>query len=238
MNKKAIILSAAVMALLPASKVFAADMQTTDFDWTGFYAGVTGGYDWGHSDRGSYNSNNGALDSTGGHPGSGVFGGPFGGYNFMLPNRIVLGAEADVFVNGSSGTETIRNASGSNVSVTNDNTDWSGTVRSRLGYAFDRTLIFGTAGFAWAHVNAMRTQNVGRTGAATPGTVESSSAWVPGAVIGAGIEEAFTPNLIGRVQYLYTVYSDRVITAPVAQRYSNSAHDYNNQVQLGIAYKF
>ena len=68
------------------------------YDWSGFYAGGHIGYAWGASDW-STPGNTGALNlsqpvdvfaATGS-----FFEGVQAGYNYVLPNRIVIGVEAD-----------------------------------------------------------------------------------------------------------------------------------------------
>src|SRR5690349_13342446 len=69
-----------------------------------------------------------------------------------------------------------------------------GTVRGRLGYAWDRFLVYGTAGYAWANQEMIRTQQIGTINGAPPGTVESASGVASGWTAGGGVEWAITPN--------------------------------------------
>ncbi len=70
--------------------------------------------------------------------------------------------------------------------------DWLATVRGRAGYAFDRILIYGTGGGAFGNVQA---------GTVAGGLFQSATqiGWTGG----AGVEFAFTPNLTGKIEYLY-----------------------------------
>ncbi len=63
--------------------------------------------------------------------------GAFAGYNYQFDNNFVLGIEGDVDYNWND-----NDYAGVNVG-----TDWQGSVRGRVGYAFDRALIYGTAGW-------------------------------------------------------------------------------------------
>ncbi len=125
----------ALLALTPAA--FAADMpvaqppveafvpEAASFDWTGFYAGVYGGYGFGESTIGA-----GPTEDTDG----GLFGGTVG-FN-MQSGNIVYGIEAD---GGWAGLEDDFD----DISV-----DWTATVRGRIGYAFDSFLLYATGGAA------------------------------------------------------------------------------------------
>ena len=135
-------------------------------NWSGFYAGVNAGY--GSSD------NTDVLSPAGG------FGGGQIGYNwqgmFGHP-ALVLGVEAD-----------IQGADISDSAYDNSSKmDWFGTVRGRLGYAFDRALIYATGGLAFGGVN-------------NDGFSETQTGWV----IGGGLEYKLTPawSVKGEYQYL------------------------------------
>ncbi|MGC1584198.1 MAG: outer membrane beta-barrel protein, partial [Rhodomicrobium sp.] len=65
--------------------------------------------------------------------------------------------------------------------------DWFGTVRGRVGYAFDRALVYATGGFAYG--------NVTNTGWPS----ETQTGWV----VGAGVEYKITPSWSAKVEYQY-----------------------------------
>jgi len=142
------------------------------FSWTGFYAGALGGYGWGDA-----KTDNGDFDANG------FYGGLFAGYNAQLGNNVVLGVEVD-------GTYGNQEGSGGAPNTTVEN-DWNGTVRGRVGYAFDRLMIYGTGGLA-----------VGKVEASEGGISDTKTA--AGWTAGGGVEMALTDNVIGRVEYRYT----------------------------------
>lgn len=114
--------------------------------------------------------------------------GAFGGYQYQFSNNVVLGVEADARYNFDK-TPYDRFGVGSEMW-----SDWSGTVRARVGYALDKTLLYATGGFA-----------------AQRGWVDSTvtgkdSDINTGYVVGAGIEYAFTDNIFGRLEYQFTDY--------------------------------
>jgi len=89
--------------------------------------------------------------------------------------------------------------------------DWFATVRGRLGYAFDRLLIYGTGGVAFADRQDRPTPCVGY---ATAGAgIASGQALVgtgfyvtPDAETAGGVEYAFTNNLTARIEGLYAAF--------------------------------
>ena len=140
------------------------------YDWTGFYTGVHLGYTWGRSNwteqpdglTGSLNmfQRYDAFSNTGSW-----FGGLQAGYDYMLPNRVVIGAVADLSapslqsLNGISigGTSTFISPMLGQESYSENVLDM-GTVRGRVGYAPGNWLFYATGGFAWAYDQLTVTQ--------------------------------------------------------------------------------
>lgn len=94
--------------------------------------------------------------------------------------------------------------------------DGFGTVRGRFGYAWDRFLVYGTGGYAWAHQEINRTQQIGTINGATPGTVESTSSITSGWTAGGGLEWAITPNWSFRAEYLHLDFASQSFAFPLA----------------------
>ncbi len=183
---KSVIVSGAVAGLLlTAVPAMAADLARTPaypakaplttsapvFSWTGFYIGANTGYAWG--------SGTGAADAYGVNP-DGWLGGGQVGYNFQFQNNVLVGLEADVDA---------ANISGSNGPVSSK-VDYFGTVRARLGYAFDHVLPYVTGGLAWAN-NKVTANGLSQS--------NTSTGWAAG----AGVEYALTNNWTARAEYLY-----------------------------------
>src|ERR1700687_2347232 len=126
--------AATVAALAFASgAAFAADLPRSPapyynpapsslYNWSGFYAGLNLGYGWGKE------------TNTGVNP-SGILGGGQVGYNWQS-GQFVFGGEADL--QGSGANDTFAPWKFSN--------PWFGTVRGRVGYAFNNILLYGTLG--------------------------------------------------------------------------------------------
>ncbi|MCJ2032644.1 outer membrane protein, partial [Methylobacterium sp. J-068] len=148
------------------------------FTWTGFYAGFNAGYgfDAGNGSNGPAlivaNSPiflGTAASPLGGGRGAGAFGsrdsneGFVGGgqigynYQFTPGSGVVVGVEADAqyvdFGRSRNRYSNIVGALNPDLVPVNPNglsgLDYFGTVRGRLGYAFDRVLFYGTGGFAY-----------------------------------------------------------------------------------------
>jgi len=140
------------------------------FTWTGFYAGFNAGYgfDASSSRAPTVIGVNGAstlvppgttavLAFSNGSRNDGFTGGGQIGYNYQFTpgSGFVVGVEADAqyvdfgrernrfSATGPLAAQQVFNPTGVS------GLDYFGTVRGRLGYAFDRTLVYGTGGFAY-----------------------------------------------------------------------------------------
>ena len=219
---KSMILAAGVLAAASAVPALAADMTVTEppmeapitevsgvYDWGGFYVGVNTGYA-----RTDANFTGGGLAVDQDLDGWAL--GAYAGYN-VFNNGWVYGVEADVkrdfnderFDAGGSTFET--------------ETTWGGSVRARLGYAIDRTLIYGTGGYAFTNA---KLNNV------TTGVNEKET--FHGWTIGAGVEHAFTDTVAGRVEYRYTDYNKSDVFGVAGSDGDIDSHS----IMLGVSMKF
>ncbi len=176
------------------------------YDWSGAYIGANAG--WGFLGADGKSGAKGALDENQ----NGATVGVHGGYNFMLDQNIVLGAEADIQYNDLSEKK-------DGVEL---ESDWNATARARAGYAFDRTLVYGTGGAAFKNLTAKNGK----------GKDEKN---VVGYVVGAGVEHAVTDMLTARVEYLYQDFGD--------QRFDFGGESQKtkldeNLVRAGVSMKF
>jgi outer membrane immunogenic protein len=193
-----------------AMPVKAPVLAPAPFTWTGFYVGGTVGGMWvttkaAFSDpvSGSYFGN---LDTNG----SGITGGVTAGFNYQM-NSIVLGIEADYsFANISKSTNTTVN--GYSYSLTGNNTikNW-GTLRGRLGVAFDRTLVYVTGGLAFAEVNDFSNFYEPTVSACTASFSQTRAGWT----IGGGVEYAFTNNITAKLEGLYVDLGSTTVASPL-----------------------
>jgi high affinity Mn2+ porin len=208
------------------------------YDWTGLYLGGHLGYAAGSS----HWATSGAAGSFGLYQGfdafkdtGSYFAGLQGGYNFMLPNRVVIGAELDgsfpsfpsdagISVGGSSvltspfGTETFQETMLS-----------SGTVRGRVGYAPGDWLFYGTGGFAWTYNRLTLTQLAN-------GMTDMPFLWRFGWAAGGGVETRIASHWTARLEYLFTDYSPANVTFPSTGQRFNSDFVVS-ELRLGLNYR-
>jgi outer membrane immunogenic protein len=173
------------------------------YSWTGFYIGVNGGWADGHTDW-TYNFIPVAPVATAGHnTNGGLFGGTVG-VNYQFSGNWVIGAEADWDWADIDGSTACPNAAFSCQSKISD----FGTARGRLGYAWDRLLVYGTGGAAWGDVTIQTTNiagipqpcNVTGTAlAATCGTKATRTGWAAG----AGLEYAVWQSLSIKAEWIH-----------------------------------
>ena len=235
--------SAAALVVLTAGHANAADLPAAPVykapaarmaplvDWTGFYVGGHINETWAHNNGTTVDTTTGAVVSTGSANQSKFHGGGQIGYDYMLPSRFVVGVLADVN-SGTSTSSTFSNHADSS------KTDVGGTVRARLGYAFDNVLLYGTGGWAWTTGSSTRTQTaLPLTGATVIGTSETVNTNANGWTLGAGLAWAMVPHWNVYGEYRYTDYGSNTVTFPIAQR-STSNSTTVNLLELGVNYKF
>jgi high affinity Mn2+ porin len=238
--------SFAFIGVVAADRARAADIAPieyavpSDYNWVGFYAGGHLGYAWGSSNwtapgiSGLFNLSQ-SVD-TFAETGS-FFAGLQAGYNYMLPNRVVIGVEADAsfpaFPNlagisiGGTSTFTSPTMGAESYSETVLS---SGTVRGRIGYAPGNWLFYATGGFAWTYDQLSLTQ-------LASGATESPFLWRLGWAAGAGVEVPLVKNWTARLEYLFTDYAISSVTFPgVGQRFNSDSS--LQELRAGLNYQF
>jgi outer membrane immunogenic protein len=164
------------------------------FTWTGFYLGVNAGYAFGEGRRTFTDATYGTV--TGGAQGGGFAGGGQIGYNYQLTpgSGLVLGVETDIqgLAEARANAAYLGTTPYYNVSPS---LDYYGTVRGRVGYAFDRVLVYGTGGFAYG--GGSTSSYAGSYLYTLPSTSRT------GYTVGGGLEYAFTEKLSAKIEGLY-----------------------------------
>ncbi len=234
------------------------------FTWTGFYIGATAGYAFNTEHNYATVGNNAAtaaMEASGARPPflrtstDGFTGGGEIGYNYQFgggffggPGGVVVGVEADAqYVDGSSHAAFVN----PNPTVFQSQTNFVGTVRGRLGYGFDRFLVYGTGGFAYGDV---RDQEDFINGAGTDLFTGSRSALQTGYAYGGGVEYAIpTTSFLNffhssavtvKAEYLHydlgrnTFLIPGINPATLGQSYTASVRDSGDIVRAGLNFKF
>ena len=258
-RKRAIGATCAAFAVMSASAAFADDITATKappiaatssvggYNWNGFYVGGNFGQAWGNS---NWNAGPGISGSTSFYQGinsfsetGSFFAGMQAGYNHLLPNRILIGAEADFqgpawqslpaganpFGASIGGNSNFTSPTLGAVSLTETVLD-SGTARVRVGYAPGHWLFYGTGGFAWSYNQQSLTQ-------VATGNTEQPFLWRLGWTAGAGVEVPIAPHWTARLEYLYFNYGQ------FTYNYSAGAQPVSSnlnlqEVRFGLNYQF
>lgn len=201
-----IVLSTLAVAALLATSAHAADMPVkapriapavavSVFNWTGFYLGVQAGYGWGRSKH----CDHATAPFECGPPGEifpdfkirGWVAGGTIGYNHQVGN-VVLGVEADGSWANIKGQSADTADFGCNDFCITKIKSF-GTVRGRVGYAFDRFLPYVTGGVAFTRLNS---------GSGSTPFIENTTTKTT-AVVGGGAEYAITNNWSAKAEYIY-----------------------------------
>ena len=209
-------------------------------DWTGFYAGGHLGYAWGTSSWITPGAS-GSLDLAQpidifAETGS-FFAGVQAGYNYMLPNRFVVGVEADATF------PSFRNLSGisiGGISIVNlpafgqesysETVLASGTLRGRIGYAPGHWLFYATGGLAWTYDRLALTN-------LTTGVSDMPFLWRLGWAAGVGVEAPVAPHWTARLEYLFTDYGNsNVVFANNGQSFTSNFS--LQELRVGVNYHF
>ena len=226
MLRRLLFCSAASVALCAAAPALGADLRRMPvkapvmaapayFSWNGFYIGGNVGYGFGENDvetEGQVAANvanvvGGARPARVRLEPNGFTGGLQLGYNFQVAGGWVFGFETDInYTDFRDEVTVITTGLAPGLAPNLNNTfrqelEFLGTVRGRVGYAFDRTLFYVTGGLAYGGVNNS-VDFTGANGAPLQFTGSQRDIRV-GYAVGGGIEHAFTPNWSVKLEYLY-----------------------------------
>ncbi len=227
MKKLSALLAINLLLIAPS---FAADAVVEDvapvvvetgYNWSGFYVGVNGGYGWGDTNHyfTATSLSAGDWDVNGG-----LVGGTLG-YNWQpFGSNWLLGVEADAAWSGIDGDG---DRTGCNTGDCFTDMRAFGTARARVGAAFDNSLIFVTAGGAFANVDA---------GILNSNDNDSDNRF--GWTVGAGFEYGFTNNWSAKAEYLYADFGDDVNYTIGGSVNPTEVDLTTNIVRVGLNYRF
>lgn len=247
-----------LLASLISSAAFAGDINgpvykaspnaAPYYNWTGFYIGGNVGYGVSNNpfDIAAANNNAAFLTGTGVVPTSlktdarGVLGGAQAGYNQQI-GQWVVGLEADIQGSDIHGGDS-RLLTGapfkipvSLTTMADTKVDWFGTARGRIGYAFDRLLVYGTGGLAYGHVVSTGNVTLGAPAPFSATALGTSDGYKIGYVAGGGIEYALYQNWRIGVEALYVDLGNADSTMGATVGGANFALANRQPLQFGIA---
>ena len=199
------------------------------FTWTGAYFGINAGYAF---DASSRTNNTFAVPFPYAAPGTvasfrnrsqdGFSGGGQIGYNWQITpgSGVVIGVEADaqyLDFGRNRNNAFVSGAVAPGYYLTDprglSSLDFFGTVRGRLGYAFDRTLVYGTGGFAYGSGSADRSF----------GGYAGNDSFRTGWAVGGGIEYALPTDSF------LNFFRSSAVTLKVEGLYVNLDRNTRNQ---------
>lgn len=239
-----------IFGIASASEAFADGIIVTKapwlndpgYNWTGWYAGGHIGGAFGTSNWSTPGASGSApiYQTINTWDEAGAFvAGIQGGYNYLLPNRVLIGGEADfTFPNFPS---TLGLSTGPSVNFTapgiiggpmnfSEALLSSGTVRGRIGYAPGHWLFYATGGFAWAYSQQTLTN-------LTTGAAEAPFVWRLGWTVGGGVETPIAPHWTAKLEYLFSDYGRQTY------QFTGGAQPFTSdfllqQVRAGVNYQF
>jgi outer membrane immunogenic protein len=234
MNRKTKTLAAALL-LSSALPAVAADLPTFGMkdgpaalgSWTGFYAGVNGGYGW------DSKQNLQDTDLTTAYGGSltpaGAFGGVTVGANWEVSN-FVFGLETDLDIaNIADDSAAVCTPACTSAGALHSTIDWFGTFRVRAGLPLTPNfLLYGTAGAAYGGVSTRGTADIYSFKNDT-----TRFGWAGG----AGAEWKFSPAWSLRGEWLYMDLGGQGLGTTATLSQVTTPDNAVNMIRLGLVYK-
>lgn len=189
------------------------------WNWTGCYLGVHAGY-------GTIQDNTlGVADGGGGLAGGQV------GCNYQM-NMLVLGVEGEGLWSGVKSTFSASNAGFSQQFTTKNKSDYD--IAARFGFAYDRALIYGKAGWVWGQFSWDASTSAGQ--------FINGSSTLDGLLLGLGLEYAIVPNWSAKVEYDYLGFAYNNVnftnTCSGCLNFNQSASAEKHIIKLGLNYRF
>jgi outer membrane immunogenic protein len=158
------------------------------FTWTGFYAGIAGGNGFGRTDHFDF-----ATGGVATHDVNGPLVGGEAGYDYQI-GPLVIGLLADADYANINGATVCPTAA--NTCETRDN--FLGSVRGKVGYAFNQFLVFGTGGVGFQDVRYNEFVTGTGANAGFPQTFFKT-----GFTAGGGLAYQVVPGWAIKAEYVY-----------------------------------
>jgi outer membrane immunogenic protein len=216
----------ALAADMPVYKAAPAAVAPVLYNWTGIYIGGQGGYGWSHND---WRDALGPPFNAGGHTATGWLGGLHVGADYQFGSWVI----------GAEGQYNWAHLRGRHISLVDpaDTLETRvhslATVTGRVGYAFDRILVYGKGGVAWKRDTYVKIDL---------GVIEGIAGVTrAGWIIGLGAEYAFWNNFSARLEYTYADFGRRRVNLIDPAGGAPSPFDIRQDIQtimLGLSYRF
>lgn len=247
---KRILLATTALAL--SGPAFAADLAPArmplkappvvarPFSWTGCYIGGHVGADWGHTNfidpNNPFGNGQGWFAPTGVgvgiDQGAGFVGGGQIGCDYQFAANWVIGLAGDFSwtnLDGStsnpfafSGGDPFFGGKNGVPATLRDHTDWVASVTGRIGYAWDRWMLYGKGGAAWEHsrdsIGPLFEWGAPTFGAFCAALVVGTACNASGTdtaigwTVGVGIAWAFADNWSAGIEYDHYGFANHTVT--------------------------
>ena len=209
---------------LPTQEYKSAPVVAAVYNWTGIFVGANAGYGSGKQDPlGLFSNDFSAFNYT---LSGGMIGGTFGAQ--IQSGHVVMGLEGDIdwtSMSGSGSGSVVKLGLLQGTATISSNVSVIDTLRTRIGYARDNWLFYGTVGVALTNDTSSFGQTVGFTCNTGVVACTSKADWHAGLAAGAGIEFGLTRNLSTKIEYLW-----------VGAGAANTLKE--NMVRVGLNYRF
>jgi outer membrane immunogenic protein len=213
------------------------------YNWTGFYVGANAGYGAGVShlsqvEGGGIGSTQDSVIAP-----KGFAGGLQVGYNWQGGRNWLVGFEADIQGTNQNDRacmfECLTGPTGIQALTAQQQLDWFGTVRGRLGFVNNNILFFATGGTAFGQVKETIAENLVLPGTANFTTLSNNFDQI-GWTAGGGIEAALSGNWTAKAEYLYldlgTIKS--TFTDGATTTITNTTTVRDHIFRAGVNYRF
>ncbi len=195
----------------------------------GFYFGGHVGYLFGTATA-TLGDPTGVASAGGSNAVGQLFGGVQAGYQTVLPSRWMVGVELDLsFIDARENAQILSYRTTPN-GYADEQLEYLGSLRGRLGYALGAWTPFVTGGLAFASTRWSRTDLTTGNQDATPGQ------WRIGYALGAGVDYALDRRWTARAEYLYTRLGLAGFSFASPARY-DSLYDLH-RFRIGLNYHF
>jgi outer membrane immunogenic protein len=235
-----------------AASAFAADLPAPPsiqppfyapppYSWTGFYVGGNLGAAW--SGLSGSNLSDSIGSSFNAATNTQFVGGAELGVNYQFPGGVVLGAEAmfDWLPASHNNPITATDPTGTvSANMALADAQWLTTATGRIGYAWDRVLLYAKGGGAWvATTNPSISIAGGGPASFSAFNNTTTSTWTAG----FGLEWAFSGNWTARAEYDYIALPNQSLTvSPATPTFGGDVINFNNRnlsiFTAAINYKF